>query len=642
MAAEHSCSLKDITSCPSAVIIKILLKRISKWENAQHSNNQSPSDQTQTVNGKESEIGQLLSSIIGQHDYSATKLLDDLHHLKYEHGIDGDDAKFDAAFAFFNDYISETPCDVNQCRLMQRNYRDRGHLFVSPNAVSSDIGGDAVDDEVLIDIMAMIHCYFVHSFDLNRLRKEERDRVDQETSFGVALDDEEKEDAESEDMERTKLVADILRAKEEKLQIQRVNRRYRDAEYGLSASENDVDFTAMAHAVGVDDVVLREGLSEFEQGRDRLIGALIDVVYGEDVEEMDIWKTLKVDDDQKKDIFRRTLYDHFKCTHLSTGNMIKVCNVIIQRMEFQIDTDALNDVLASNEIDGKIYDKTNPETYQSVNAFAQRFKSVPNCHGPNVRRMYNVLKKWKFIKMKKKNMEKQEETVEDGKEDEKEPVDDDEDAVNDQNESDQRPAVYEIGKEFHFWDSLKGHRDYVKAKYGNMKEEVMHSPLLEGLVSVRAWNKLTKDIAAILGTEYALRITSNGLSLSLYEIQQYEPLDAEHLRALKLYTDFNNLCAKFCTVLRWADPIQIAEIANWTRTLIETVQCYGTPLSAGMTYYRGVNRSFLFKTIATKFNLPLSTTNSVQFLKTFLVKTDDHFLICLFILEFSSEILICQ
>ena len=140
----------------------------------------------------------------------------------------------------------------------------------------------------------------------------------------------------------------------------------------------------------------------------------------------------------------------------------------------------------------------------------------------------------------------------------------------------------------------------------------MRSPLLDGLVSLRAWDKLTKDIAVILATEYALRITSNGLSYNLYEIQQYEPLDAQHLRAMKLYTDFDKLCAKICTVLRVGDPVQIAEIANLTKILIETVQCYGAPMSANQTYYRGVNRPFLFKTIATKFNLPFSTTTSVE------------------------------
>ena len=610
MAAELRCSLKDITSCPSAVIIKILLKRIRKWQNTQQTDNQvlsrnlhqPQSDLTPIANGNDSKIAQSLHAIFDQHDYSATKLLDDLHHIKYEHGIDGDDAKFDAAYEFFNDYTESTHCDVNQCRFIQRNYRERGHLFLSHKAVDND----TVDDEVLMDIMAMIHCYFVHSFDINRLTKKERETVEAQTSYGVTLDDEEKDDTERDGMRRTKLIADILRAKQQKLKIRRGNMRYLETEYGQSASEKMIDFATMAQVVGVDEVALGEGLSAYEKDANRLIGDLIDVLYGEDVEDMDIWKTLKVDDDRKNDIFPQILYDHFKCTQLSTGNMIKICTVTVQRMEFQIDIDVLNEVLTNNRIDGRMYDKANPETYQSVNVFAQKFKSFTDCNGQNIRRMYNVIRKWKFIKSKTKAVDEQKEEVDDGKEDEKEAVDDD---------TNQRPTVYEIGKQFYFWDSLKRHPNYIKAKYQNMKEEVMHSPLLDGLVSVRAWNKLTRDIAVILATEYALRITSNGLSYSMYGIQQYEPVDAEHLRSLKLYTDFDNFCAKFCAILRRENTAQVAEIANLTRTLIETVQCYGTPLTPNQTYYRGVNRSFLFKTIVTKFNLPLSTTTSVEFLK---------------------------
>ena len=140
----------------------------------------------------------------------------------------------------------------------------------------------------------------------------------------------------------------------------------------------------------------------------------------------------------------------------------------------------------------------------------------------------------------------------------------------------------------------------------------MHSPLLDGLVPVRAWNKLTKDIAAIIATEYALRITSNGISYNLYGIEQYEPLDAEHLRALKLYTDFSKLCSKFCTVLRWGDSSQIEHIANLTRILVETVQCYGTTMTPKERYYRGVNKTFIFRAITMKINLPWSTSTSVK------------------------------
>ena len=604
------CCSDNITSCPSARILKVLLNRIGKTLQTPNdpSNNIPKTEHIQNVQIK---INQILDRLVSEYpvQYSATKLLDDLHHLKTEHGIHDDDAQFDTAFEFFKECTSEKGCDINQCPLIRRHYRDRNVSFVSGGAVNSD----NQTDEVLLDTVAMIHCYLLHSFDINRLTKEERDSIETQLSYGISLEDNQKgHETLVDDMRRVELTAEILQSKQKKLKFARRIGRYRDdahdSEYVKLPSDKSVDFTAMADALQMDEAVLREGLTEYGNDRDRLIGDSIDVVYGENVEGIGIWKVLNIDDEEKNNIFRLMLHGHFKCTQLSTMNMIKICQIAVQRMEFQIDFNELQKVLTSNGVDGQIYDKCNPATHQSVNQFAQKFKSTQNCYSPHVRRMYNVIRKWKYIKMKKKSVKKQEDAVDDGKEDEKDPVDDDE---NDENVSEQQPTVYEIGKQFYFWKLLKGHHRFVKAKYVDMKEEVMHSPLLDGMVSVSAWNKLTKDIAVMIATEYAMGTTSNGLSFRLYGIPKFEPLDAEHLRALKLYTDFNKLCSEFCAILRDGDPMQISEIANWTRILVEMVQCYGTPLNASKVYYRGVNKSFLFKTIATKFNLPWSTTTSV-------------------------------
>ena len=606
--SETKCRYSNFALCPSARNLKVLLKRIAKV----HENGIGPTDtlsETDQNRNVQIRMNQILESMLSKYQYSATKLLDDLHHMKSEHGIDDDDAQFDAAFEFFKTNATENGCDINQCPLIRRHYRDRNVPFAGDDS----IGSDNETDEVLMDIVAMIHCHLLHSFDINRLTKEERDRVEVETSYGVGLEDDQKEDnPEVDNMRRIKLIGEILNAKQKKLDVVCQRRRFRDEEYGKSVQQKKVNFAAMAQVLGEDETMLREWLSGYQQDRDRLIGDLIDVVYGHYVEDIDIWKGLNVNEDQKNGIFRKILHEHFKCTQLSTSNMVSICRVTAERMELKIDGDALKEVLTDNHMDGRIYDKSNQETHHSVNAFAQKFKSIPNCYGQHIRRMYNVIRKWKYIKSKKeKALKKQEEAVDDGKEDEKEPTNHD-DEVRDQNQMNQRHAVYEIGKQFYFWDSLKRHPHYVKAKHENMKEEVMHSPLLDGLVSMSAWNKLTKDIAVLIATEYALRITSNGISFSRYGIQQFEPLDAQHLRALKLYTDFNKLCGKFCDILRCGDIIQIQEIVNMTRNLVETVQCYGTPLSKSQTYHRGVNRSFIFRTIATKFNLPFSTTSSVK------------------------------
>ena len=66
---------------------------------------------------------------------------------------------------------------------------------------------------------------------------------------------------------------------------------------------------------------------------------------------------------------------------------------------------------------------------------------APNCKGQHIRRMYTVLRNWKFVKMKNKKAEKQEETVDDGKEDEKKAFDDNGPTTNEHIAPKQPPTV---------------------------------------------------------------------------------------------------------------------------------------------------------------------------------------------------------
>ena len=790
--ATISCSsTSSISECRSARIIKVFLKKL------------------QSANP--SEIIQSIRTIFESHNYSVTDILNDVHHLKYEHGVDGDDEKFDEIFAFLSDGLTGRTCTVTDCVHIRRHHRDRG----TPPKEFAVTESDDVDDTVLMDTMAMVHCYFVHSFDLNRLTKEERDRIDTELSIGTGLEDDEKIPIENElfESKRIKLINSILAAKKKKLVIGRGDERYRDDEDDRkSAINQNVDFCAISKTVNIDEAVLMKGLKDYEKNRDRFIGDLIDVIYAENAEEMKLWSTLEMEHDAKRVIFHEMLFGHFECIQLNTANLLKLSVFVIDRKRLQIDGDALKQEVMTNDIDGRMFDKTDREHFENMVKFSKRFKETPNCNAQHLRQLYTALRRWRYIEPKKQTVEEKRiehemfeskkirliDTLRTAKSDQMRTgrgggrfqnneddapsgldsnldfsaiaeimevdiamlreglkeyekdrdrfigelvdvvyaenpemaiwrslpikdgakraifhgilfghfecaqlntanliklsmflidrkrleIDDNalkqelfrhsidgrlfdkrdsehfqkmghfakrfksapnckrqhlgqlyralrnwryieykvqkeipvEDVKEDEKE-DQPPDVYEIGRRFYFWDSHRKHPDFIKPKYENIKEEVLNSPLLSGLITIAAWNALTALIERMIGSDAALQISSNGQSQYMYQLKKREPIDANHLRSLKLYTDYTDLSAKFCAILRWADPEQIAEIAHWTRSLIEMVQCFGSSLNddaVQKTYFRGVDRTFIFKTIATKFHLPLSTTCNVK------------------------------
>ena len=584
-----SCSTTSpISECPSARIIKVFLKKLQSAD--------------------PSEFIQSIRTLFEEHNYTVTDVLNDVHHIKYEHNVDADDQKFDEIYSFISTALSGKPCTVTSCVHVRRHHRDRG---APQNESNVDVEED-VNDTVLMDSMAMVHCYFVHSFDLNRLTKEERDRVDMECSGGVRADDDEKKPIEDNlsESKRVGLINNMLAMKRKKLKIGRGAGRYRDDEReDKQETVKNVDFVAISGTVNIDATALSEGLKDYENDRDRFIGDLVDVVYAENAEEMKLWSALEMEDDAKRAVFHEILFGHIKCIDLNPANLLKLSMYIIDRKALEIDADALKQEVMTKDIDGRMFDKTDRERYENMVKFSKRFKSVPKCKAQHLRQLYTALRKWRYVESTVKATKKQEEEqLDDAKQNEM--------GTDTFFEPEQPPDVYEIGRRFYFWDSHRKHPDFVAPKYENMKQEVLNSPLLSGLITIAAWNALTALIETMIGSDAAHQLSSYGQSQYMYNLKKREPIDANHLRSLKLYTDFTDLCAKFCAILRWADPKQIAHIAHWTRSLIEMVQCFGSSLNhdkVQKTYFRGVDKTFIFRMIATRFHLPLSTTSDVKF-----------------------------
>ena len=214
--------------------------------------------------------------------YNVVQLLDAVHHLKYDHGVDENDDKFDEIFGFFNESETENECDVNECEHVQRHYRDRRRRW-QPKY------GDHVDHEheLLLDIVAMIHCYFVHSFHIDRFTKNERNQIQ-----GTA----------DHEQEQMTMITNILTEKRKLLKHISIERRSRHFLPSVADSdeepavERDVDFGAMADVIGVNQEDLTEALKDYKMNRGRLISDLIDVVYGAVEKETAIWCKPKMDD----------------------------------------------------------------------------------------------------------------------------------------------------------------------------------------------------------------------------------------------------------------------------------------------------------------------------------------------------------
>lgn len=83
-------------------------------------------------------------------------------------------------------------------------------------------------------------------------------------------------------------------------------------------------------------------------------------------------------------------------------------------------------------------------------------------------------------------------------------------AAAEKEESDRNVDVYDIGKRFMYWETQRQNKNYIEAKYRDVKEELFESPVLAGLMTRRGWDQLTETVQVRINTKSAKLRQSNG------------------------------------------------------------------------------------------------------------------------------------
>eukprot|EP01084_Bolivina_argentea_P151813 264939_1 len=109
--------------------------------------------------------------------------------------------------------------------------------------------------------------------------------------------------------------------------------------------------------------------------------------------------------------------------------------------------------------------------------------------------------------------------------------------------------VYDLGTRFYYWKSMKQHPHFIAAKYSNLKEEMFQSGEIDGL----SWTTYKMQCNNLRKINKIRTIVSNGFHKTLYGINENEPMDSQHLLAVKFYTDSSNLCSLLTNTLRSRD-----------------------------------------------------------------------------------------
>eukprot|EP01084_Bolivina_argentea_P183834 317163_1 len=121
-----------------------------------------------------------IHNVFVKYAYTNTKLIDDFNHIKYNHYVDDNNLQFAKMYNYFTNG-NHNMCDIIKCKCVDLHYRDRSK-FSTTYFTDNNI---EIIDQLILDLVARIHVYFIHSYHTNRLTLKEINAIDEQLKLYV-------------------------------------------------------------------------------------------------------------------------------------------------------------------------------------------------------------------------------------------------------------------------------------------------------------------------------------------------------------------------------------------------------------------------------------------------------------------------
>eukprot|EP01084_Bolivina_argentea_P122447 216988_1 len=649
----------NFSKCSSAQNIKNALIEYHKI-----SNNQNTKDEPELQKEK---IDKIFNT-----NYSDDKLVNDFFHVKYSHSVHDEPQQFNLFYEYLSNHDVVLKCEIQHCEIARRHYGRRKHH-------------DNYQNNFPKDLLSRIHTYFVHSFDTTHLTKHEIEFIENQWNEHESKenDDDTLNDAKvaliADTISKKKqTLASIIgsvnnskyiTANNNSLDFQKLLRILSENNFLITETQLLSAFEEFCYD---ENQLINDLLQIFRNETHE--NALTNIL-----KKLNFMQNAK-----RKEVCDILLHQYIDIPTLNVNMFAKILSIYVLKSDPQTDYQQIESISVQNNLNGKLFIKGHPEFMNSIK-FGKTFKTMDNWKKKFWSKIYSIINRQitstvngqqnKKAKPNDQNNNKQQQknndncvninylTVGDEKDEDilqlfcvltnaskqvavpflkeanwkidvaidvyyafegnvslldepylKEQKSDDIKS-NDNNET---KLVYVDGIKFWYWSSKQNNEFYIEKKHSNLKQEILNTDKFK----TQDWVYLVEECKKLINVQQIKQIFSNGHDFQVYEIKENQPITLQHLYAIKLYTDYTNLCTTFCSTFR---PKRFAKnvyerlqslinrhkrFGNLAQLLTESVQCYGELIKTKKRYYRGLDMEFTFKKFVTQFHVPMSTTTN--------------------------------
>eukprot|EP01084_Bolivina_argentea_P273454 465808_1 len=197
--------------------------------------------------------------------------------------------------------------------------------------------------------------------------------------------------------------------------------------------------------------------------------------------------------------------------------------------------------------------------------------------------------------------------------------------------AEKRFSSYSFGHRYYYWDEFKLNEQadygpnvgfkkkywYIPKKYDDLREEILNNNICK--LDKTTYDSYITKAENYINCKRVKEMKIDSIYSEAYKKKTTEPVSIDNLLSVILYTDESDLCYYFSSTFRKKlnetnkeMKKRNSEYWQWSRTLHETIELYGTPIcnSTVPVYYHGVSY-MTFPSFVAHFCGPTSTTAQI-------------------------------
>ena len=176
---------------------------------------------------------------------------------------------------------------------------------------------------------------------------------------------------------------------------------------------------------------------------------------------------------------------------------------------------------------------------------------------------------------------------------------------------------FECGLKFYYWDRYKKKKEFVPAKYRDIKEEVLQNTLHK--LSQKQYERALHKANMLLQTFMAKSVTAIISQDDDCDFRRDSAIGVHNVLALVLYAEYDELSMALKGTFYRQEPEEDFEVVknrhsefqNWSKTLRETVDLFGS-ITGKSNHYYIASDYVVPSALSVRFRAPISVTNSLE------------------------------